>query len=65
MLVRIQKKNLGMLDVPKERQKDDGRWKRVVSWITSLIENICYQADPVVPVVKTLPFNCREHGLGN
>ena len=65
MLVRIQKKNLGMLDVPKERQKGDGRWMRVVSWITSLIENICYQADPVVPAVKTLPFNCREHGLGN
>lgn len=41
VLVRIQKENLGMLEVPKERQKDDDRCIRRVSWINSLLENIC------------------------
>ena len=41
VLVRIQKENLGMLKVPKERQKGDDRCIRRVSWINSLLENIC------------------------
>ena len=32
VLVRIQKENLGMLEVPKERWKGDGGKIRYVSW---------------------------------
>ena len=46
VLVRIQKENLGMLEVSKERQKGDGRWIRCVTWITSQLENICVGPTP-------------------
>ena len=59
MLVRIQKENLGKLEVHNERQKGDGGWIRGVSWDQNSARNFLIGG----PVVKS-PHFANAGGAG-
>ena len=56
MLVRIQKENLGKLEVHNQRQKGDGGWIRGVSWDQNSARNFLIGDHPGGPVVKSRCF---------